>query len=167
MGFMASGKSTVGAQLARRLGWEFVDTDTIVERAHGVIEDIFGHEGEGRFRAYELDAVREALSSNGRCVIAVGGGAPTFPETRQLLAATAFRIFLFVTEGRVLERAQSDGTVRPLLGSVPTLEAIRNRYRERMPLYREAELIVEVGDLSPLEVATEIERQLRSAGIVS
>src|ERR1700742_506775 len=85
-GFMGAGKTTVGALLARRLGWDFVDSDRIVEsRAGCTVAQIFEREGEPAFREKEAAAVRD-LAKGERVVIGLGGGALETPTTREFLA---------------------------------------------------------------------------------
>ena len=74
VGFMASGKSTIGRKLARRLRWPFVDTDAMVVRKHGAIGAIFESQGEPEFRRYEHEAIRDALEASERSIVALGGG---------------------------------------------------------------------------------------------
>src|SRR6202035_2258848 len=93
VGFMASGKSTIGRKLARRLGAPFVDTDALVVRAHGPIAAIFAGEGEAAFRRYELTAIGEALDATPAGVLALGGGALTDAKSCELLHDRAYRVF--------------------------------------------------------------------------
>ncbi|NUP75229.1 MAG: shikimate kinase [Sinomonas sp.] len=88
MGPMASGKSSVGAALAKILGADFVDTDVMVVAEHGPIPDIFAATGEHGFRDLEAAAVAGALAEAhpGGLVLALGGGAVLRPETRELLS---------------------------------------------------------------------------------
>ncbi len=166
VGFMASGKSTTGKRLARRLGWKFVDTDAEIMRNHGPIERIFADEGESAFRLYERAVVENALAQPAPCVIAVGGGAPTHEPTRRLLAQHAHRVFLAATPEELFARVRRSRTLRPLLGAQPDSERVRTLYETRLPLYREAESIVECAGLDPEMTAQVIEERLRAAGFV-
>ncbi|MCU0242124.1 MAG: shikimate kinase, partial [Vicinamibacteria bacterium] len=83
VGFMGSGKSTIGPLLAGRLGWPFIDLDLWIERQQArAIAEIFAREGEAHFRALEQQAARAMLARD-RLVIAAGGGAYAFAETRR------------------------------------------------------------------------------------
>ncbi|MGB5197843.1 MAG: shikimate kinase, partial [Candidatus Deferrimicrobium sp.] len=85
VGFMGSGKSSVGRELSRRFGAPFVDVDERIESAAGsTIRDLFAREGDPAFREREKAALRDALSVKG-CVIATGGGAFSDEENRVLL----------------------------------------------------------------------------------
>jgi shikimate kinase/3-dehydroquinate synthase len=128
VGFMGAGKSTVGAEVARRLGRPFHDVDRAIEDAHGEIRELFATEGEAAFREIEAGFVKEAGRSSERSVIAVGGGAV---ETRQLLEELhALVVHLEVDVDTAWERAQ--GSTRPLAQDEAEF---RERFRRREPLY--------------------------------
>jgi shikimate kinase len=146
-----SGKSTVGALLATRLGVGYRDTDAdIVATAGKPIADIFVDEGEPHFRELEAVAVRAALAEHGG-VLSLGGGAIMREETRALLAGHAV-VFLDVSLHDAVKRVGLDAP-RPLLIGNP-----RARWRElmeqRRPLYTEAARVVVATDgLTPDQVA--------------
>lgn len=133
VGFMGSGKSAVGAELARRLGWEFVDTDDLIETAAGrAISDIFETDGEAAFRDMETVAVRDAASRE-RVVIATGGGVVLRDENVFALKAGGDVVLLATTPQAVWDRVAGE-THRPLLqGPDPVA-----RITELMALRREA-----------------------------
>jgi shikimate kinase len=165
IGFMAAGKSTVGASLARRLRRPFIDTDAWIERERGSIPRIFSREGERAFRKYELAAVAAALKSKEASVVAVGGGAPTHAATRRLLAR-AYRVFLEVAPATAARRVQRAKSLRPVAGHAPSRAAIEALYRERMPLYRDADATVACDGRSVASVAAAVHALARDAGIV-
>jgi shikimate kinase len=166
IGFMGAGKTTVGKILARNLGFGFVDTDALVERERGAIAAIFTAEGEEAFRRYECEAVAEALRNDAPRVIAVGGGAVTYPQTKELLASKSVRVFLDVPQSAILARVRR-APVRPLLGRRPSMQKISALYRERLPLYLESEVVVDCAQLTPAAVTLRIEELLRRAGALS
>jgi shikimate kinase/3-dehydroquinate synthase len=128
VGFMGAGKTTVGAEVARRLGRPFRDVDREIERAHGPIEELFAAHGEAAFREIEARAVRDACSLREPSVVAVGGGAV---ETDGLLdEPSALVVLLEVDVDTAWERARGSG--RPL-----ALEEgeFRRRFERREPLY--------------------------------
>ena len=94
IGMPGSGKSTLGRLTADRLGWEFCDTDPIIEQRTGrKVSEIFRTDGEEAFRRLETEAIREC-SQRQRVVIATGGGAVTRPENIAMLAETGKLIYL-------------------------------------------------------------------------
>ncbi len=165
VGFMGSGKSTIGRKLARRLGCAFADTDALVARDHGDVPTIFAKEGEAAFRRYEHAAIRGALESAEQIVIALGGGALTVAANRQLLATHAYRVFIRVSPEQVLARLRQAKGARPLLGRTPTLAKIRTLYTRRMPQYESADHIVEADRLNGRQVIDDIVQWLERAGI--
>ncbi len=165
---MGCGKSTIGRKLARRLSYDFVDTDELIVRAHGPIPEIFANEGEAAFRSYESQAVREALEREAESVIALGGGALTVTTNRRLLERYAHRVFIKASAGQILARLRRSREVRPMLGATPTLASIGELYARRMPQYLSADHVVETegkraGDVIEEAIAWLRLRQARSA----
>jgi shikimate kinase len=151
VGFMGSGKSTVGRILARRLGWGFVDMDERIEERTGRrIADIFREQGEAAFRQEELRVARE-LQSALRRVIATGGGAFAQAETREALRTGAFTVYLAGDFDTLVRRVPTDGS-RPLAADH---EIMRRLLVEREPFYRSADLIVDAAE-APLAIAGRI-----------
>jgi len=158
IGFMGSGKSTVGAHLARRLAWEFVDVDAEIEAVAGAtIADLFAARGEEHFRSLESAALR-ALTGRTRLVVAVGGGAPLRAENRWFVTAPATAVFhLHVPLERALARAGGGGS-RPLLAR--GADEVRRMYEERLPRYRELGIEIATDGKTADEVAAEIQERL-------
>ena len=128
-GPMGAGKSRVGRALASALGWSFVDTDVLVERAAGMkIAEIFAREGEAGFRKRER-AVLEALPT-AACVIALGGGAVATHSNREVLREKGTLVWLDARAETLVERI-GDAASRPLLAGLDrearlaSLEALR------------------------------------------
>ncbi|MFG3285656.1 shikimate kinase [Streptomyces sp. NPDC048111] len=148
---MGSGKSTVGALLAERLGAPYRDTDADIVAAEGrEISDIFIEDGEPHFRALERAAVRTALAEHAG-VLALGGGAVLDEGTRGLLAAHPV-VYLSLDVEEAVRRVGLN-TARPLLAVNP-----RRQWRElmdaRRPLYTEvARAVVATDGRTPEEVA--------------
>ncbi len=118
IGPMASGKSAVGAELARLLGSRVLDTDALVVQEHGPIREIFTRSGEAAFRGFETEALRNAARNRPApadarlpMVVATGGGAVLAPENRALISA-GFAVYLFTDAQTVAQRIATD-TGRP------------------------------------------------------
>lgn len=139
VGFMAAGKSSVGACLAELLGWSFVDLDRLIEAgaSHSVAE-IFRDAGEPAFRRLEQRAA-EAAQGMVRCVVAAGGGAFADARTLATLQAGAVTVWLRCDLETVLARLPLDAS-RPLAGN---RERIGQLMAEREPFYRRADLTVD------------------------
>lgn len=157
-----SGKTTVGRELAKRLGLRFVDSDHEVEARTGVkIPTIFEIEGEDGFRKRETQTLDE-LTTESNMVLATGGGAVIKPENREILSARGVVIYLNVPPHILWERTRHDKT-RPLL-QVPDPKArIQQLYVVRDPLYRQAaRIIVEGGRGTPHAMVRMIEKELQN-----
>jgi shikimate kinase len=152
VGFMGAGKSAVGRQLARRLGYRFEDMDRrIEERAGRKIADLFRDLGEPAFRALEQEEAR-ALSQIPGLVVASGGGAFAQPATRALLREGALTVWLQCSLEAALHRVRPDGS-RPLAGN---REIMRTLLAEREPSYRQADVAVDTSRRTPREVVDRI-----------
>ena len=152
-GFMATGKSTVGRLVASRMGVPFVDTDTEISREAGVtVPELWGREGEARFRLREAAVVRRLLDDDVLRVISLGGGSVTRKETRDMLTERAFLVTLTASERAVLARA---GPVksRPNLDVPDPLARIRELLLERADAYAETHRSIATDDLSAEAVA--------------
>lgn len=161
VGFMAAGKSTVGALLAERLGWRFVDLDDrIRERTGRTPGQLIRERGEAAFRELE-EVVTGELSAVERLVLAPGGGWSMSPGLADRLGANTVRVWLRVSPEEALRRAESDGTDRPLLGPVEgRSDRVAELLRSREPWYEQAEIVINVDDREPGGVVEEILRRL-------
>ena len=137
IGFMGSGKTSVGRLIAGRLGFQFLDTDAlIVQRAGREIAEIFASEGEERFRELETAAL-ESLAHRERCVIATGGGVVLRERNLELLRALGFVVLLTASEDVIFERV-SRNTKRPLLQTANPRETVAALLAARQPAYEAA-----------------------------
>jgi len=145
VGLMGSGKTTIGRQLAKRLGKRFVDSDHEIEARTGAsIPLIFDIEGEASFRRREADVIRD-LSSQRGIVLATGGGAVLDAGTRARLAERGTVIYLRAHVNSILQRTAHDKN-RPLLRTPDPRRTLELLTAQREPLYREvAHLIIDTG----------------------
>ena len=152
VGMMGSGKTSTGRPLAERLGYGFVDADSVIEQAAGCsIPDIFDRDGEAGFRSLESQ-VLSAISQRHSLVVATGGGVVTQPENWGMLHS-GIVIWLDVMPDQLLQRLNADSTVRPLLQTADPEAALNALLNERRPLYAEADLTVVINDETPEAVA--------------
>lgn len=160
VGFMASGKSTVGRLVASRLGWQFRDLDELIAAAAGqTIPQIFAAEGEGGFRAREVEAVRAATGLR-RTVIATGGGAACREENLAAMLGAGVVVTLEVSPDEVLRRA-GGRPARPLLANAtdPRMTVV-DLQRAREPFYARAHARVATDGRTPDQVAAAVLRVL-------
>jgi shikimate kinase len=155
VGFMGSGKTSVGRELARKLRAAFVDVDERIERGAGKpIPDIFTEEGEPAFREREKAALREALSVPGR-VVATGGGAFLDEGNRAMLSSYAPVVFLEARAETLLARLPANSD-RPLLRGEDRGQVVRDLLARRLPGYRKADHTVVTDGLTVGEVADRV-----------
>jgi shikimate kinase len=144
VGFMASGKTTVGKMLAEELGWHFVDIDDDIEAKAGCpISEIFETAGEGEFRKHEHAAIAErvhTIESGYPTVVALGGGAFAQADNARLLASNGISIWLDCSLEILKERVAKE-TNRPLAKDPEKFAAL---YESRRPSYERADFRVEV-----------------------
>jgi shikimate kinase len=137
IGFMGSGKTSIGRLIAHRLGFEFVDTDTrVVERAGMQIADIFSKHGEAWFRDQE-SAVLRSFGVLKRAVVSTGGGILLRPENHELLRELGFVVWLTASEEVIFERV-SRNKKRPLLHTTDPRATVHELLEQRRPLYEGA-----------------------------
>lgn len=163
VGFMASGKSSVGQELARRLGWDFVDLDARIEaREHQTVPEIFRDRGELGFRVAETSALRDLLNESPQRnrVVALGGGAFVQERNRELLRPWP-SVFLEAPASELWQRSLTDGVERPLRGDPQQFAQL---YAERLPFYRQASFVVQTTGKPLASICVEIEGALQLTG---
>lgn len=158
---MGAGKTTIGRQLARTLGLEFLDSDREIERRSGVdIPTIFDFEGEAGFRRRER-AMIEALTQHDDIVLATGGGVVLDPDNRRDLAGRGTVVYLETSVDEQLRRTRHDRN-RPLLQADDRRATLERLDAERAPLYREiADVVIATDDSRRATTVERIVRALR------
>lgn len=145
IGFMGSGKTSVGLKLSYRLRMAVEDTDKLIERREGrSISEIFASDGEAYFRQRETELLKELADKSRGKIYSVGGGTPVRPENRGLLKQMGTVIYLRVRPETVFERLKND-TTRPLLQCDDPLKRITELLEQRREAYEEcADVIIDV-----------------------
>ena len=161
IGFMCSGKSRIGRELAPLLGLPFHDLDRVIERRVGPITPFFQREGEGAFRKIEAEVILE-LSQGPDAVIATGGGTPCEDDNLSVMQATGTVVWLDVPLPDLMPRIERSGGDRPLLFGLKG-DALRERVEEllapRLTVYRKADITVQA-NVAPPMVAVRIRTAL-------
>ncbi len=157
IGFMGSGKTSVGIRLSYYLKQTMLDTDKWIEKRQKMtVSQIFADKGEEAFRAMETDCLRELIGSADHQIISVGGGLPMREENHALLKKLGKVVYLKITPEAVYERLKSD-TTRPLLQVENPKERIEILLKERAPVYEAcADIVVEVSGKNFEEILKEI-----------
>jgi shikimate kinase len=151
IGFMASGKTTIGKALAARLDASFADTDSLVERREGApIRKIFARRGESRFRRLETEVLRDLLDTcSGRhAVIATGGGLPCTDDNMSLMNSRGVTVYLQSSIDDIMARVERVGE-RPIFKRLGSREGLLELLKNREPVYLRARLVVENSNATP------------------
>jgi shikimate kinase len=163
VGFMAAGKTTVGQELARRLGWDFVDLDAEIESREGqTVAEIFQRLGEPGFRIAETAALRHLTESLERdTVVALGGG--TFAQLKNFELLRPWQsVFLDAPLDELWRRSREDATKRPLRKE--NRAEFEDLYWQRRPSYTQANVTVVTSGKDLVSLCAEIERTLQFRG---
>lgn len=162
IGYMASGKSTLGRLLAGRIGFSFIDADDWISNESGLsIPDYFNLKGEEAFRQEELRLLRY-ISMSERTVVACGGGMPCFNNNMDLMNSTGLTVWLDVPSDILIERLKNDNDQRPLLKLTDELNLlVEQQLSERMKYYEKAKLHVKHTSIESIieEIRDRIPRQ--------
>lgn len=163
IGFMGTGKTTIGILLAEKLQIPFIDTDDVIETDLGrTITDIFTRDGEPFFRSHEDKVVRKALQ-NDSVVMATGGGVITNPDTYRFMKERGIVISLDASMDVLWSRLQ-DSENRPMLKKQYPKEQMLHLYQSRQPLYEQAHYSFLVDDKAPAEIMNEIVDLIKKEG---
>lgn len=162
LGYMCSGKSTVGAALARRLEWSYLDFDVEIERREGAtVQQIIASTGEENFREMEAALTAEAAQAE-RVVLAPGGGWVTRPEFLTGLGPGTLAVWLQVSPEETVRRLRADTIDRPFRDHPDPVGLIAQMLGERIPLYERADLNIPADVRTPESIAYEIETLVRA-----
>ncbi len=144
VGYMYSGKTTVGKQLAKKLKYDFLDTDVMFETKHQTsISTYFSEHGEAAFRTAEHQILDDLKSYPNDVIVSTGGGLPCFGNNMQLMKEMGIVIYLEASVGAIYYRYAKSHAERPLLANLSKEEAIRkieSHLEEREPFYKQANI---------------------------
>lgn len=162
-GFMGTGKTEVGRLLARRLGYKFIDADSIIEEEQKMpITEIFKRFGEPYFRDIESEVIKR-LSEMEKVIISTGGGVVLREENMNNLRKKGIIICLMASPETIYERTKDD-TSRPLLQVKDPLQRIRELLNFRRPYYEKADIMIDTDGKTPEEVAEDIIKRIHTIG---
>jgi shikimate kinase len=160
IGFMGTGKTSVGRLVADQLRFEYLDTDDLIQtQTSRTITDIFAKDGEPAFRALEQRIVEE-LASRTKTVIATGGGLPVNPKNLASLKSHALVVSLWSSPEKIWERVRHQSH-RPLLHDEDPQAKIRELLAARAPFYKQTDVLLNTDLRSVREVAQQVVHQFR------
>jgi shikimate kinase len=161
IGFMGTGKSSVGQLVAAHLHFAYLDTDHVIEaRADKTISDLFAQDGEPAFRDLERRVVEE-LAMRRKTVISTGGGLAANEANLASLKSHALVVCLWASPEKIWERVRGQ-THRPLLNDPDPLARIRSLLVTREPWYRQADILLNTELRSVREVAQQVIHQFQA-----
>ncbi|KAB1070917.1 shikimate kinase [Tamlana haliotis] len=163
IGYMASGKTSIGKRLAAKLNYTFIDLDDLIEeKENASVTEVFKNKGEVYFRKKETEYLKEVLAMSGNIILSVGGGAPCYSNNMQdiLDAENAKSIYLKATIPTLAEKLMRKKAKRPLIAHIETEEAmaefIGKHLFERSPFYSQAEIKVSIDYKTKDEIAEDV-----------
>ncbi|OBQ55275.1 shikimate kinase [Tamlana sp. s12] len=167
IGYMASGKTSIGKKLADKLDYTFVDLDELIEeKENASVTKVFKKRGEVYFRNQETRYLKEVLAMPGNIILSVGGGAPCYGNNMQeiLNAENTKSVYLKASIPTLSEKLMRKKAKRPLIAHIETEEAmaefIGKHLFERSPFYSQAEFIVSIDHKTKEEVAEAVLSEL-------
>ena len=154
-GFMGTGKTSVGREIALNLGLKFIDLDELIVKKEGrSINDVFNSSGEPYFRKVEKETLTEVSKGIGQ-VVSCGGGIVIDPENIAIMKQSGRCIALFARPEVIFERVKQE-THRPLLNTADPLARIKELLAIRKPYYDQAEFLIDTSDMSVQETAERV-----------
>jgi len=160
IGYMCSGKTTLGKQIAQKLNVPFIDLDKTIEQLSGKnISNIFDNEGEDHFRKTEKTALAGLIKSQPHFVMATGGGTPCFSNNMDIMKKNGLVIYLNVGVRELVRRNLAAPESRPLLRGLNELEMhayINDHLASRLPYYKKANLTLKENDLDLDKITQDI-----------
>ncbi|XCF07389.1 shikimate kinase [Tamlana crocina] len=167
IGYMASGKSSIGKRLAKKLNYKFVDLDDYIEDKENLsVSKIFKKKGEVYFRKQESHYLKKLLKKDKNMILAVGGGTPCYSDNMTLIleADEVKSVYLKASLPNLANKLMEKKAKRPLIAHIETLEAmtefIGKHLFERMPFYEQAETHVSIDGKDKDEVTKEVAEKL-------
>ena len=163
MGYMASGKSTIGKRLAKKLNYNFIDLDDLIEsKENASVSEVFKSKGEIYFRKQEALYLREQLQSKEDIILSVGGGTPCYSSNMDAIlnAENTKSVYLKASIPTLIEKLMKKKATRPLIAHIETEEAmaefIGKHLFERAYYYNQANVKVSIDGRSKKEVTKDV-----------
>ncbi|HLV46094.1 MAG TPA: shikimate kinase [Flavobacterium sp.] len=163
VGYMASGKSTVGKVLANELGIEYLDLDKLIEQKNDkTVPEIFAEDGEIFFRKQEYQLLHEWIQKPESFVLSLGGGTPCYANNHLVFEQEdVLSVYLKAKVSTLVDRIEADGDNRPLLSNISDIKSyVGQHVLERSYYYNQAQFAINIDDKSVEEIVNEIKSLL-------
>lgn len=167
LGYMGSGKTTVGNMLSSDMELQFYDLDEEIEKEEGKkISELFSEKGEVYFRKKERKTLEDVLNSEKELLVSLGGGTPCYGNNMEIIKANPENktVYLKYSIPYILERLWNERSSRPMISHLDDKEKleefIRKHLFERGFYYNQSDIIINCDDKSPEEIGAEIEERL-------
>ncbi|NQX84367.1 MAG: shikimate kinase [Flavobacteriaceae bacterium] len=167
LGYMTSGKSTIGRLLSQKLRYDFIDLDHYIEKKVGAsIENIFKSKGEIYFRTLEHQSLNDILEEKGDLVLSLGGGTPCYANNMNVINKNdkVLSLYLKASIGTIVERLWHEKSKRPLVSHIKDreqlLEFVGKHLFERAHFYEQADYNIDINRKPSKVIVEEIEDQL-------
>lgn len=160
LGFMGCGKSTVGKQIAKELGWEFIETDKLISKTSNLsIKEIFKTLGENTFRNFESNILENIAKQNesSNMIISTGGGLPCNDNNISIIKESGISIYIKLSEEILTERLKKGKDKRPVISNTPDEQLdiqIKQLMKERSKYYEESDEIIICDRISTNEIVS-------------
>jgi len=169
-GYMGSGKSVIGKELARKLNYSFVDLDEEIEKNQGMkIPEIFSSKGEIYFRKIEIEVLKSCLKLEENTILALGGGTPCYGQNLEMIKKNPDTrlIYLKVDLKTLTARLFPEKNHRPLISNIKNKEQLddflRKHLFERQFYYMQSDFIIDATTDTPQQITNEIINRLNAS----
>ncbi|TWO31920.1 shikimate kinase [Seonamhaeicola sediminis] len=163
IGYMGSGKSSIGSRLSKRLDFDLIDLDDFIEeRENASVKEIFESKGEIYFRKKETEYLKQLLETDKNLILSLGGGTPCFGKNMDIILSNKYAksIYLKSSIPKLAKKLIKKKAKRPLIAHIETEEAlaefIGKHLFERMPFYNKAEYVVNTDNKSKDKITKEV-----------
>ena len=160
IGYMGSGKSSIGKLLSKKINYRFLDLDEVIEEKGNLkISEIFKQYGEIYFRKLESKTLKDILETKDNIILSTGGGTPIFYDNMELILQNSISFYLQATPVTLAERLESGKQNRPLIAHLSKTdlpEFIAKHLFERNPFYQKSKFIIKTDNLTPQKITDEI-----------
>ncbi|MFH1005316.1 MAG: shikimate kinase [Bacteroidota bacterium] len=163
IGYMGSGKSSVGRRLSEKLKMDFIDFDDHIEKEYGkTITEIFDTEGEEKFRELEHQHLKTFLKKN-NIIVSLGGGTPCYHNNIELINENSISVYIEMSVDALVKRLAKAKNKRPLIRDMNEFDLkffIESNLKKRIPIYRKAHISINAENLSEEQLAEIIVKSL-------